>query len=268
MIVRDFSPIPYKGGDLSFKDRLAGMIQEGFSWPAEMESQEDVIRYLSRSLDRSYTLLRNITLPDLEITIPMILVGPSGITVIYNTPVHGVFRAQGDNWEVLDRRAGGYKPSKPNLVRRTSLMARAVETFVRNKIDTSISVDGVLVCTNVRTHVESRRPDVRVILIDAIERFAARLLEEPATIPTEKRHKIIRAFASYMESTGEEAEVTEEAPPTKKVAESIDASFEQSLQPLQRTFNFSTRQWIILGGFVLAEIVILLIFLVMIIMTA
>jgi hypothetical protein len=233
-----------------------------------MESQEAVIRYLSRSLDRSYTLLCNITLPDLEITIPMILIGPSGITVIYNTPTQGVFRAEGDNWGVLDRRAGGYKPSKPNLVRRTSLMARAVETFVRNKIDTSISVDGVLVCTNVRTHVESRRPDVRVILIDAIERFAARLLEEPATIPTEKRHKIIRAFASHMESTGEEAEVTEDAPPTKKVAESIDASFEQSAQPLQRTFNFSTRQWIVLGGFVLAEIVILLIFLVMIIMTA
>lgn len=269
MIERDFSPIPYKGGDLSLQDRLKGIIQQGFSWPAEMKSQQDVIRYLSRSLDRSYTLLRNINLPDLGITIPMILVAPSGIKVIYNTPAHGVFRAQGDNWEVLDRRGGGgYKASKPNLVRRTSLMARAVEAFIKERIDATVSVEGVLICTNLRAHVETRRPTVRVILIDALERFAARLIEEPATIPQEQRYKIIRTITGHMEKRAEKVETTPEKPPTQKVTQSIDASFEQSVRPLQRLFNFSTRQWIILGGFVLAEIIILLIFLVLIIMTA
>ncbi|MEA3351002.1 MAG: hypothetical protein U9Q82_10300 [Chloroflexota bacterium] len=269
MIIRDFSSISYQEGNLSVQNRLRGMMQHGFSWPAEMESQEVVIRHLKRSLDRTYTLLRNISLPDLEITIPLVLVGHHGITVLYNTPTSGVFRADGEKWTIMDRRSGSYKSAKPNLIRRTALMTRAVEIFLKENDYTDIPVEGILVCTNMKTHVDTRRPNVSVVLIDALERFAARIISAPPKVRREKRYKIIRAITSHMEKEAEDDDnVPGDKSQSKGVAQSIDSGFDQAMQPLQKRFDFSTRQWIVLGGIVLAEVLILVAFLVVIMLTS
>jgi hypothetical protein len=266
MIVRDFSPIPYQGGKLPLSDRLRGIFQFGFSWPAEMESQDMVVRILKRSLDNSHTLLRNVLLPEAEITIPFVLISPSGVSVIYNSPIKGVFRAKGNDWEAMDRRNGSFRVSTPNLVRRTNLMKLAVVTFLKGKGYPELPVEGVLVLTDPGTHVDTNKPEVRVILIDALARFGARLMSAEKVIRQEERYKIIRAFSSQLEAPKEAPSQGEK--PTARPIHSIEESFEQTLSPLQRTFNFSRRQWLVLAGFVLAEICILLIFLALILTTA
>ena len=100
---------------LNFQDRIKGTFQLGFTWISEMKSQEVLIAHLNRVLDKQFTLLRNVPLPDGGVTIPLILLGPHGVTVIYNSPLRGIYRAQGDSWEIMDNRMRNFKPTKPTL---------------------------------------------------------------------------------------------------------------------------------------------------------
>ena len=141
MKVFDYSPIPFDGGKLSFQDRLKGIMQFGFTWVSEMKSQEVVIESLNRVLDNRFTLLRNIPIPDGGVTIPLVLLGSHGITVLYNSIVRGIYNAEGNSWKIMDNRLKDYKHSKPNIITRTSLITQAFNNpsngFARNKRTTS-----------------------------------------------------------------------------------------------------------------------------------
>ena len=73
----------------------------GFNWYAELEAQKAVIAQLERILEKGFVIIRNFTLPDSEIVIPLILIGHGGISVIYVTPIKGFFEAKGDQWNTV-----------------------------------------------------------------------------------------------------------------------------------------------------------------------
>jgi len=266
MFLRDFSPTPYQGGKLPITDLLQAILKNGFSWPTEMKSQDVVVRYLLHSLDNSYTLLRNVSLPGVEVMIPFILVGPTGITVINNSLASGIFRAQGNVWAVMDKRDGAFRPSKPNLVMRTILFTRAVETYLKEKNFAEIPVEGILVLTNPGTHVDTTRPDVRVVLVDGLERFSAHLSAEATIMDRERRYKLIKTIENSLDADKPEPSPAET--PGSALPQTLDSSFDQAVAPLRKKANFSRRQWLILGAFVVAEVVILVIFLLIIMFTA
>lgn len=112
-------------GEISFLDRGKAMMKFGANWIKEVEAQKEVMSVLEKVLDRSYTLLRNVTPPGLEATFPLILVGPAGIFVMYVTPQTGIFRAKGDQWGTIS--GNTFKNEKPNLLTRTETMARAIQ---------------------------------------------------------------------------------------------------------------------------------------------
>jgi hypothetical protein len=266
MKVLDYSPIPFDGGKLSFQDRIKGVFRFGFSWISQMNSQEIMINHLNRVLDQRFTLLRNVPLPDGGVTIPLILLGPHGVTVLYNNPVRGIFRAQGDSWEIMDTRMRNFKSARPNLIRRTSLMAQAFGNFLnQNNID--LDVNGVLVFTDPGIHVNTNRPNVRIILMDAIERFATGFLNAEKVITVED----VRVVINHIESALQPEDETEEKSrivPHQQVAQSVDAGFTQAMEPLQKRFRFSQRQWILLAFFFVVDVLVLIGFLVFILLTA
>ncbi len=266
MIVRDFSPIPYQGGKLPFTDLLKAIFKHGFSWPGDMQSQDYIVYYLMRSLDNSYTLLRNISLPSVDVLIPFILVGPSGVTVFNNSPASGIFRARKNVWAVMDKRDGAFRPSSPNLVMRTTLLAHAVNTYVKDKGYTEVSTEGVLVLTDPGTHVDTDRPDVRVVLIDGLDRFTGQIKTTPPVMDRERRYKLIQAIELSREST--EVVTPAETPQGRALPQALDSSFDQAVRPLHKKAAFSKRQWLILGAFVFAEVIVLVIFLFLIVLTA
>jgi len=151
MKIKDFSSIPYQGGQLSIADRIQGVLKFGASWVDDMKSQEIVIRYLSRGLSDMYILFRNMPLPDFDVPIPMILVGPQGVTVIYNNTTKGIFRAEGDVWSQMVGRRGKFRAVKPNLIMRVDLIARAVEKLLNDLEYRDLSVEGILVLKG--THI-------------------------------------------------------------------------------------------------------------------
>jgi Nuclease-related domain len=182
-------------GTIGLVDRGKAMMKYGSAWLAEVEAQKKIIPALDSLLDKSYVLLRNITPPGLEASIPFILVGPTGIYVIYVTHLTGMYRAKGDQWGTIS--GSSFKPLKPNLLTRTERMARAVQVFLqRNKYADLTMVEAVLLCADPGVHVDSLRPIVRVVMRDALERFAVSIAQAHVSLSPEAVHDIANRLAT------------------------------------------------------------------------
>ena len=115
MKVFDYSPIPFDGGNLSFQDRTKGIAKFGFSWVPEMKSQEVVVGALNCVLGQSLYFVEEYPFAGKGVTVPLVLLGPHGITVLYDNITKGVFRAEGDTWEVMDNRLKNFKAPQAKL---------------------------------------------------------------------------------------------------------------------------------------------------------
>ncbi len=163
-------------GQISMLDRGRAMMKNGTTWITETMAQREVMSVLGKVLDRNYNLLRNVSPPGLDASFPFILVGPPGVFVMYVTPLTGMFRAKGDQWGTIS--GSTFKNEKPNLLTRTERMARAVQVFLQRQGYSAItSVDAVLLCSDPSFNVDSIRPIIRVVLRDALERFAISLMQ-------------------------------------------------------------------------------------------
>jgi hypothetical protein len=174
MKIIDQTPYYTEKGELSLLDRARAMLKYGNSWVGEMEAQKSVIAVLDRTLDKNFTLLRNVTLAELDMLIPFILLGPSGVYVIYVTALTGTVRAKTDQWGTIF--GSSFKPLKPNLLVRTEHMARAVQVYLqRHGFNSPTGVEPVLLCADPSLNVDSLRPITRIVMRDALERFAISL---------------------------------------------------------------------------------------------
>jgi len=188
-------------GTIGLVDRGKAMMKYGSAWLAEVEAQKKVLPALDSLLDKSYVLLRNITPPGLEASIPFILVGPTGIYVIYVTHLTGMYRAKGDQWGTIS--GSSFKPLKPNLLTRTERMARAIQVFLqRNKYADLTMVEAVLLCADPGAHVDSLRPIVRVVMRDALERFAVSISQAHVSLSPEAVHDIANRLATPAKPAG------------------------------------------------------------------
>lgn len=165
----DQTPYVDEKGNLSLVNRLLAMLKFGSAWEAEIKAQQVVVDILQRKLPKGYTLMRNITLPGTDITLPLLLVGPAGLTILLVSPLKGTFRANQEDWSEYSGKR--LVPSKPNLLLLASKLARATQRYLDKQGLQVSSVEGMLLATDPGMHIESLRPVVRVVMRDAIELF-------------------------------------------------------------------------------------------------
>lgn len=190
MKIIDQTPFYNEKGEISLMDRAKAFMQFGKSWGDEMEAQKSVLSVLEKVLDKNYTLLRNVTPPGVDIPIPFILVGPTGIYVMYVTPLLGMFRAKGDQWGTISGNA--FKPEKINLLTRTERMARTIQVYLQRQGYSDLNgVEAVLVCANSGIHVDSLRPIVRVVMRDALERFAVSIMQARVALSPDAVYDVV-----------------------------------------------------------------------------
>lgn len=171
MKIIDRTPFFSADGKISLIDKARAVMKYGSTWVQETQVQAGIMAIFEKSLDNKYTLIRNLTLSGLDINIPFVLVGPTGIYVMVVTALRGMYRAKGDLWGTLSN--SNFNPSNINLLTLTARMARAVQVyFQRLGHELPAVVDAILLCADPGMHVESIRPIVRVVQSDAIERFA------------------------------------------------------------------------------------------------
>jgi len=174
MKIIDKTPLLDEKGELGVRQRLQGMLQFGFNWPNELQAQKAIINFFDHQLERGYTLIRNMTLGQSGITIPMILLGPAGIFAINVTHLRGRYEAKGAAWNVQS--GEGYKPASTNLIQITSRMARALQAFIeRQGAKLPVSIEPVLIAADPGLHIDSVGSAVRVMIIDGIKPFVAGL---------------------------------------------------------------------------------------------
>jgi hypothetical protein len=291
MKIVDQTPFYKENGELSLIDRGKAIIQFGFGWFKEMEAQKSIIAVLGKNLDRNYTLLRNVIPAGMDARIPLIMVGPTGVFVMNVTAQVGMFRAKGDQWGTISGNA--LKPESPNLITRTERMARAVQVLLHRQGFVDLTeVEPVLLGANSGFNVDSLRPIVRIVMRDALERFAVSITQARVVFSSEAAHQIVNRIlkpATPAASQPEEAvETAVEPVPVEEQeeasasafalpeAEPIAAPAESSILPGQavqpatvptgniqlpsqskRRGGMSRRQWtVLIVGFVLWLIII------------
>jgi len=243
-------------------NKLVSSLKLGGESAKDVKAQDIVIAALDKILDNRFTLLRNITLEGLDVPIPLILVSPAGVRVMYVSSVHGIFQASGEMWEALDERTQKYKAVKPNLITRTLLMARAVDAYLKVRSDDFPAVEPDLFLPDPGAHVEANRPAVRIVKRDGIDHFAAGLMQSSAMYGKEKAQSIIKVILDPHHSpkgiAGEIleeealpiAEETAERPPAVRKPPSRDQLIARKLSKAP----FSNTQLLVLGCLVLANI--------------
>jgi hypothetical protein len=188
MKIIDKTPLLNENGELGFVQRIQGMLQFGFGWPNELEAQKAIIAFFEKQLEKGYTLIRNLPLGASGITVPMILLGPTGIYVIHVTYLRGRYEAKGNSWN--EASGNGYKPAAVNLIQRTARMANAVKVFIeRQGIKLPLEIEPVLIAGNPGLQIESVRPAIKVMMIDGIKSFVAGLTTGRPVLSLEAVHE-------------------------------------------------------------------------------
>jgi hypothetical protein len=173
------SPFSGEPGAISIGDRIIGIWRFGLSWDRDLHAQQVCINYLQNVLDNKYFLLRNVTLPDLPLPIPLILIGPPGVKAINASAIKGVFRAKGDNLLSLDAHNKRYVAVRPNLVKRAFLMSQAVQDYLFHRDIMLPGVEAVLFFSHPGVHIEPVQPATRIVQRDGIESFVTGILQSP-----------------------------------------------------------------------------------------
>ncbi len=176
MKIIDKTPFQDVSGKISVVGRTQGTLKYGLNWFPELEAQKVVIAQLDRTLEKGFVLIRNFTLPNIEVVIPLILIGPGGVSVIYVTQVKGQFEAKGDQWNIVNY--GRSQPATTNLIDVVMKRARAVQKYLESqKISLPTPVEAVLIAADPGAHIDSMRPAARVVMSDAIKQFASSLMQ-------------------------------------------------------------------------------------------
>lgn len=279
------SPFRDEEGRISLEQRVRGTLQNGLSWYAEMQAIDTAVRKLSKSLGDEHVALTSVPIPDTALVVPLLVLSPQGVRAFLTTSVQGVFRAKGDEWLKF---GGGtsrrFTQAKPNLQWKILEMAQSTLTYLRGIGFGLPEVEAVLIFTNPRTHVETSNTPARIVLADAIERFAASILQFQPIMDRDDIRDLSQAFLHPEEFKGEHDATVEPEPqpatprpagpidlpePSRVDSQALIQGETGALSPRQqrslsqikpKRFPFTRRQWILLGVMALLDILVIGIF--------
>jgi hypothetical protein len=171
MKILDKTPFRAADGTIDIMGRAQGTLKFGLSWYARLQAQDVVIAVMEKVLGENFILLRNLTLPDTDIDLPLVLIGPPGLFLVNVIHERGVYRARDDEWGTV----AGDKlvPASINQLQRTVKLGRVLQIYLdRAGFKGKAVVDPILLAADPGMHIESVRPAARIVMSDALERFA------------------------------------------------------------------------------------------------
>ncbi len=271
MRVIDCSPSQKEGNTFSsIITRVQEFLNFG-SGQSDARSQEFIISQMRVPLSNKYILLRNVLLKELDIPIPLVLIGPPGVFVMVSSGIKGVFRVKGETWATMHSRTRRFEPARPNLITRAMRMARAVEAFLTRIGEKKTEIHPVLLLSNPGIHVEVTRPAIRIVLVDGLEHFINSLNQ---THPLLSNEDVQRAADALVQAStlpppvkAEAASQPSQQAELQRASKMIPASISQGYVSLSNRVSLSRGQWIFLGITAFIEIAISIMFLVYVLLT-
>jgi hypothetical protein len=234
----------------------------------EPKAEIIVIDELEKVLDNKFFMLCNTELDGLEVPVPLILIGYPGIWVIYPSSFRGMCRAEENNWEIMDERSRRYRPGKPNLLQVTNSMSKAVEEHLTDHVINIPPIEPLLIFTNPGVHVEASHSSVRIILSDAVRRFAINLIQGENVLSSSQIQQLVDSLQGVIEQNPpmeiqDAYSFQEEAPPRKpiRLPQMPDVAREEPeiIKKVSRQAPFTKRQWLLLALLLVVNILILIV---------
>jgi hypothetical protein len=171
------SPIGSQGGSIPLVDRAQGIWRYGFTWDRDTQAQKTLITYLGDLLDNSYTLISNVPVPGFSLPVPLVLIGQTGLRTFCISADKGLFSLKGNQWYKLDEQKEQYRPSRPNLVRRTALMSRAITEYLKEKGIYLDEDQAILFFSQPGVYIDAPESPVLLLQSDGVDRFASELVD-------------------------------------------------------------------------------------------
>jgi hypothetical protein len=273
MKVVELSEFRDEEGQISIESRIRGILASGrLGWYADMQAQNSVTQRMNRVLGSDHTMVRNVPIFGTNHVAPMILLSPQGVRLLYLTGARGIFRAKGDDWLSYSSRGGKFKKARPNLQAQAQTVAEALHRSLGKLGYPLPNVETVLLFTNPRTHVDSAMPNTRIVLADAVDHFAANLLEQQPIMDQEDirilQDALVNPQPKESEAPSQEYQEIEPDEPEPTPVPHDDPQYaEEGLKPLEmrpelkrRRGKLTRRQWLILGLLGVLEIIVIVIF--------
>ena len=235
-----------------FKAYFKGVSKFGWNWMADVKAEETIIASLRQFIDNKYTMIRSVMLEGIDVPIPLVLVGPSGIYVLLATGASGVFRAKNEVWMEMNRKSRKYAPVRKNLLTRAQLMTRVVDAYLTQHHQPHPPLQTALLFGDAGAHVDSVRSAVRVVLRDGMERFANSVVKGDAVYKTKEEFQdIIDALTGNL-PVPEELPV-EPVPHAPQKPNPID-----KLANATQKVGWRKRQWVLLAALGFFEAIVLI----------
>jgi hypothetical protein len=255
-----------KGGQSTSGERVLGKLA---SLRRKKGPKDVFIEALKGTLDNRFVMLCEVSLEGIEGTLPLILIGPTGIWVILPSEAKGVYRASEEVWEELDPRTRGYKPAKNNPMSTATAKASALTDYLNNQGVEPPPIEPVVFFVNPGAHVDTSHPATRIVLIDGLQRFITSVLRNPMTLDGDAIQMISNSLLGEEDldhpvtaNELRDAYSLRELPPPKKPAEPSRLAEISRAEPvivrrLSKYLPFSGKQWILLGLLLLVNFIIL-----------
>ena len=184
------SPTGTQGSSVHLLDRVKGIWTFGVSWDRDTHAQQVLIQRLAGLLDNTYTLVSNVPVTGISIPVPLVLIGKTGVRIFCVSGDTGIFSLKDDKWYKLDEQKEQYRPSRPNLVRRTALMSRAVIEYLREKGIFVDEAEPALYFAQPGVHIDADDSPVTLLQSDGIDRFVSNIKNENSVLDAMELQRI------------------------------------------------------------------------------
>lgn len=249
-------------------DSILGPLKLGRGWSRDPQAESAVIAAFQRMVGNKYFMLRNVALKGLDGLIPLVLVGPPGVWMLYPSGLRGVYRANGESWEKIDERHQSYKAASENFITKAVQIAEALQEHLRSHGIQYSPVVPVLIFTNPGIHVETLRPVVRIVLIDALDRFISGVTQGRLVNDQEQIESMVDLLTSPPD--GKDGQPADEgntlATTSLTEADSRSGKGNANIERIDTAFSrveklpFSSKQWVVLIVLISINVIVLLAF--------
>jgi hypothetical protein len=207
----DKTPYRSETGEINIISRVQGMLKYGLSWFERVKAQDAVSAAFGRQLGGQYTLLQNVILPETDIDLPLVLLGPPGVFLINAVHERGVYVARDEEWGTISGES--FAPARINQVKRTQALARVLQVYLERQGFKGIAVESILMSADPALHIDSTRPVVRVVMSDALDRFALSLAQARMVLGPDAVVELERSILVGKSQTAATAAAAPVAPP-------------------------------------------------------
>jgi hypothetical protein len=168
-------------------------------------------------------------------------------------------------WEEFDSRSKKFSPVKPNLVFETAQISRELGIVLQRIGIPLPKHEALIYFSNPGAHVDTDHPVVRILLVDALERFISGLLRMQPQLETERIDQVIEAMSKMVSPQNQSFSVKKEQdifslrePEAKKAANAPALPKPVLQEPgFFKKLHFTSRQWIFISMMLVVNIVIL-----------